>query len=95
MRRYFIKGLIYIFSNVSFSFAFLAGDMLTANGQGMTVTYQLISKAVETSQRGISRSAVLGNLDLILEKEVKAGHFIRIGKDEYKLPYLPNGPIGN
>jgi hypothetical protein len=38
---------------------------------GLTIPTQYIAKAVEETSRDFSRAAVLGNLDLILEREVR------------------------
>lgn len=46
---------------------------------------QFIAKAVESTNRNIYRAAVLGNLDLILAKEVEMGCFIKVGEDQYKI----------
>ena len=42
----------------------------TSFEQGLTIPTQYIAKAVEDTSRDFSRAAVLGNLDLILEREV-------------------------
>ena len=55
---------------------------------GVTVNAQFIARAVEASPRNIYRAAVLGNLDLILAKEVESGNFIKVGEDQYRVsPY--------
>ena len=56
---------------------------------GIAVNTQFIAKAVESTNRNIYRAAVLGNLDLILAKEVDMGCFIKVGEDQYKIsPYV-------
>ena len=62
----------------------MLGDSASASIEsGITVTPQFIAKAVETSHRQIYRAAVLGNLDLILAKEVELGNFIKVGEDQF------------
>ena len=67
----------------------MLGDSASASIEsGITVTPQFIAKAVETSHRQIYRAAVLGNLDLILAKEVELGNFIKVGEDQFRIaPY--------
>jgi hypothetical protein len=43
---------------------------MTKFDQGLTIPTHYIAKAVEETSRDFSRAAVLGNLDLILEREV-------------------------
>ena len=47
---------------------------------GLTVTTQFIAKSVEATNRNIYRAAVLGNLDLILAREVEMGCFNKVGE---------------
>lgn len=56
---------------------------------GMIIPTKLIAKAVESTNREFSRAAVLGNLDLILEREVSVGLFMKIDDDHFRL-ILPN-----
>ena len=65
------------------------GDSASASiDSGVTVNAQFIARAVEASHRNIYRAAVLGNLDLILAKEVESGNFIKVGEDQYRVsPY--------
>merc|ERR1739838_1194966 len=64
----------------------MLGDSASASIEsGITVTPQFIAKAVETSHRQIYRAAVLGNLDLILAKEVELGNFIKVGEDQFRI----------
>jgi hypothetical protein len=69
----------------------MLGDSAAASIEsGITVTTQFIAKAVEATSRNIYRAAVIGNLDLILAKEVESGCFIKVGEDQYRIPqYLP------
>ena len=58
----------------------MLGESATASIEsGITVNTQFIAKAVESTNRNIYRAAVLGNLDLILAKEVEMGCFIKVG----------------
>lgn len=68
----------------------MLGESATASiDSGITVNTQFIAKAVESTNRNIYRAAVLGNLDLILAKEVEMGCFIKVGEDQYKIsPYV-------
>ena len=52
---------------------------------GIAVNTQFIAKAVESTKRNINHAEVLGNLDLILAKEVDMGCFIKDGEDQYKI----------
>ena len=65
------------------------GDSASASiDSGVTVNAQFIARAVEASHRNIYQAAVLGNLDLILAKEVESGNFIKVGDDQYRVsPY--------
>ena len=64
----------------------MLGDSASASIEsGITVTPQFIAKAVEASHRQIYRAAVLGNLDLILAKEVDLGNFIKVGEDQFRI----------
>ena len=65
------------------------GDSASASiDSGVTVNAQFIARAVEASHRNIYQAAVLGNLDLILAKEVESGNFIKVGEDQYRVsPY--------
>lgn len=64
----------------------MLGDSATASIEsGVAFTPQFIAKAVEASHRQIYRAAVLGNLDLILAKEVEVGNFIKVGEDQYRI----------
>jgi len=64
----------------------MLGDSASASIEsGITVTPQFIAKAVETSHRQIYRAAVLGNLDLILTKEVELGNFIKVAEDQFRI----------
>ena len=72
-------------SQEAISLRTLVNDILgdSAGNQGVTITTKFISKAIESTHRNIARATILGNLDLILEKEVQAGHFSKIGPDTY------------
>ena len=72
----------------------LVNDILgdSAGNQGVTITTKFISKAIESTHRNINRATILGNLDLILEKEVQAGHFSKIGPDTYAVPPIQQLP---
>ena len=51
----------------------------------IAINTKFIAKAVESTNCNINRTAVLGNLDVILAKEVDMGCFIKIGEDQYKI----------
>ena len=72
----------------------LVNDILgdSAGNRGVTITTKFISKAIESTHRNINRATILGNLDLILEKEVQAGHFSKIGPDTYAVPPIQQLP---
>ena len=81
-------------SQEAISLRTLVNDILgdSAGNQGVTITTKFISKAIESTHRNIARATILGNLDLILEKEVQAGHFSKIGPDTYAVPPFQNLP---
>ena len=44
---------------------------------------------MERTNRPINKSAILGNLEALLTREVEAGNFMRVAEDTYSLPPLP------
>uniref|UniRef100_A0A0K2V691 Atherinlike [Aplysia californica] n=1 Tax=Lepeophtheirus salmonis TaxID=72036 RepID=A0A0K2V691_LEPSM len=50
---------------------------------GDEIDIKFIGRSVNASRRPINSRAVLANLENILEKEIQAGHFIKIGDDLY------------
>jgi hypothetical protein len=81
-------------SSAPISLRTLVNDLLgdSAGNQGVTITTKFICKAIESTHRNINRAPILGNLDLILEKEVQAGHFSKIGPDTYAVPPIQQLP---
>jgi len=71
----------------------LVGDLIgesgevaaAAGGQGVTITTNCIRKAVENSARSINKDAILANLYLVMESEVEAGLFSKVGADTYSV----------
>lgn len=67
----------------------MLGDSASASIEsGVAFNSQFIAKSVEASHRQIYRAAVIGNLDLILAKEVEVGNFIKVGEDQYRISPL-------
>ena len=52
--------------------------VMTTGPKGVTIGAKFVTKAVENSTRNINKHAMLANMEQIFEKEIEAGHFIKV-----------------
>ena len=70
------------------SLRMLVNDLIGEANQGVKITSKFIGKAVEGTARNINKAFILDHLGQFLDQEVNAGHFVKIGDDDYLLPAM-------